>query len=78
MKVLRKCDGCTAMPRDNSSRANARHAKAKRAAALSRAELGWPTTPRRPAAGVTSMAVKAEDPAIRAMIDAAMADKPHQ
>ena len=63
------------MPRDNSARANARHAKAKRDAALSRAELGWPTAPRISAAGVTSMAVKAEDQAVRKMVDEAMARK---
>lgn len=58
-----------------SASATDRHAKAKRSAALGRVELCYPTSPRVAAAGVTSMAVKSEDPAIRKMIDHAIALK---
>ena len=61
------------MPRDLKSNENQRRAKGRRAAALARVELGFPTSPRVPASGATSMAVKAEDPATRALIDAALA-----
>lgn len=61
------------MPRDIKSSENQRRAKGRRSAALARVELGFPTSPRVPAAGATSMAVKAEDPATRALIDAALA-----
>ena len=50
------------MPRDFRASENTRNAKARRAAALQRVELGFPTVPRVPAAGATSYAVKAEDP----------------
>lgn len=63
------------MPRDNAARSNARHAKAKRATALARIELGQPSTSRTAAAGPTSMAVKTCDPALRAIIDAAVAKR---
>lgn len=63
------------MPRDIRANENQRRAKGRRAAALARVELGQTTVPRESAAGPTSMAVKAEDPAIRAMIDAALAKR---
>lgn len=44
-------------------------AKAKRVSALSRGELRYPTEPRAPAQGVTAMAVKTIDPAVRKMIE---------
>mgnify|MGYP001562615510 CR=1 FL=1 len=61
------------MPRDMSARDNERRARAKRQAALERIEFKYPSAPRRSAAGVTSLAIKAEDPAIRRMIDEALA-----
>jgi hypothetical protein len=63
------------VPRDLKASENRKKAAAARSNALARIELGQPTTPRVSAAGATSMAVKAEDPAIRAMIDAALAAK---
>lgn len=62
------------MPRDLSSRENERRAKAKRQSALERTEFKYPSAPRLPAAGVTSLAIKAPiDPAVRRMIDEAIA-----
>ncbi len=61
------------MTKRRSAHDTDRHAKAKRSTALSRVELGQPTTPRAPAAGVTSMAVKVQDDATRKMIDVAVA-----
>jgi hypothetical protein len=52
-----------------------RRARAKRSSALARNELRQPSVPRVSAAGPTSPAIKAEDPAIRAMIDAAIAER---
>jgi hypothetical protein len=46
--------------------------------ALSRPELGYPTSQRAPAAGPTSMAVKVEDPETRRMIDEAVARRNQQ
>lgn len=63
------------MPRDRKASENRKRAKALRETALSRVEIGLPTVPRISAAGPTSMAVKAEDPNIRAMIDAALAKR---
>lgn len=63
------------MPRDLRANENQKRAKARRGAALARVELGQPTVPRTSAAGPTSMAVKVEDPNIRAMIDAALAKR---
>lgn len=63
------------MPRDPRAPSTDRHTRAKRDSALKRIELSWPTEPRRSAAGVTSAPVKAEDPALRAMIDAALAKR---
>lgn len=50
-------------------------AKLKRADALDRPEIRGPSTPRRPAAGVTSAALKVEDPAVRQIIDEALSRK---
>lgn len=61
------------MPRDYRARENQKRAQAKRQTALDRPELLQPTTPRRSAAGPTSMAIKDEDPATRRMIDEALA-----
>lgn len=61
------------MPRDIRATQNTKIAKARRQAALARPEVLQPTTPRVAAAGVTSMAIKAEDPATRRMIDEAIA-----
>lgn len=61
------------MPRDFMAAENTKRAKAKRQAAIDRPELLQPTTPRRSAAGPTSMAIKDEDPATRRMIDEALA-----
>ena len=47
-----------------------RAARAKRSSALARGEFREPSVPRISAAGPTSPAMKAEDPATRAMIDA--------
>lgn len=47
-----------------------RQAKARRESALSRGELRLPTTPRDPAAGPTSMAMKRQDPGDALLIDA--------
>lgn len=58
------------MPRDFKASEMVKRLKSIRSAALARNELRQPTSPRIPAAGATSMAIKAEDPAIRAMIDA--------
>ncbi len=46
--------------------------KLKRETAVERRELRWGTTPRVQADGVTSPAMKAEDPALRRMIDEAI------
>lgn len=48
-------------------------AKLKRADALDRPEIRGPSVPRRAAAGVTSAALKVEDPDVRRMIDEALA-----
>ena len=61
------------MPRDNRANQNEKRAKGRRAAAIARVELGQPTVPRESASGATSMAIKAEDPKVRAMIDDALA-----
>ena len=61
------------MPRDIRATQNTKIAKARRQAALARPEVLQQTTPRVTAAGVTSMAIKAEDPATRRMIDEAIA-----
>lgn len=51
----------------------ARRAKARREGALARNELRQDSIPREAAAGATSFPIKAEDPATRALIDAALA-----
>ena len=48
-------------------------AKGKREDALGRLEFRYPSEPRAAAAGATSFPVKADDPAIRKMIDEALA-----
>lgn len=53
-------------------RADEKLAKFRRAKALDRNEFRHPSEPRTPAAGITSFPVKAEDPAVRAMIDEAL------
>ena len=63
------------MPRDFKASENTKRAKARRQAALDRPELRGPSTPRLSAAGPTSMAVKAEDPATRRLIDEALAKR---
>lgn len=57
------------MPRDYRARENQMMAKAKRASALKRGEMGRPTVPRVAPASATSATIKAEDPALRKMID---------
>lgn len=52
-----------------------RAARAKRSSALARGEFKNPSVARVSAAGPTSPAMKAEDPAVRAMIDAALAKR---
>lgn len=61
------------MPRDLRATENQKRAKARRQAALARPEMLQPSTPRRSAAGPTSMAIKTEDPATRRLIDEAIA-----
>lgn len=51
------------------TRVNIKAAKARRNLALARGELRTETTPRIFPTGVTSMAIKAEDPAHRQMVD---------
>lgn len=63
------------MPRDFSANENMKRAKARRQAAMLRPEILQPTVPRVSAAGPTSMAVKAEDPEIRRLIDEALAKR---
>lgn len=58
------------MPRDASARENRLRSKARRAHALQRLDLRDPTSPRQPAAGPTSHAVKKINTADRAAIDA--------
>lgn len=61
------------MTRGLSSRQNAARAKAGRQIAINRSELRQPSQPRETAAGPTSLAVKAVDPATREMIEAFLA-----
>ena len=63
------------MPRSLSHRDNQRRAKGRRDSALQRMEMERPTEARQAASGITSPAIKAEDPALRAMIDAALAKR---
>lgn len=49
------------MPRDLHAGESLRRARARRESAMARQELGQPTSPRDPAAGPTSMAVKRRD-----------------
>lgn len=63
------------MPRDLKSHEHKKMARVRRDKALNRIELREPTTPRVSAAGPTSMAIKAEDPATRRMIDEAVAKR---
>lgn len=59
----------------NSPRIDVRQAMAKREMALARHELSAPTAPRIPSGGPVSMAIKAEDPAVRSMVDAFLAKR---
>ncbi|MDO8535059.1 MAG: hypothetical protein Q7S17_10020 [Xanthobacteraceae bacterium] len=61
------------MTKRRSAHAVDRQAKATHSRALARPELGQPTTPRAPAVGVTSMAVKVQDAETRRIIDEALA-----
>lgn len=61
------------MPRDLKAHENTKRVKARRAHALARLDLRQPSTPRVPAAGATSHAVKVMDPAAEAAIAAFMA-----
>jgi len=63
------------MPRDIRATQNTKIAKARRQAALARPEILQPSAPRVSAAGITSMAVKAEDPETRRLIDEALAKR---
>lgn len=63
------------MPRDIRQGEAAKRAKARRAHALERREIGQPTAPRVSAAGAVSMAIKATDPADRLLIEAFLASK---
>lgn len=58
------------MPRNLRANENRKRAIAKREGAMRRVELGQETVPRAPAAGVTSMAVKARDPEVDRMVEA--------
>lgn len=55
-----------------ANEAEHKRAREKRTAALARLELNWKTEPRKSPAGVTSAPIKAEDPAVRRMIDEAL------
>lgn len=61
------------MPRDLRANENTKRIKARRAHALARLDLREPSTPRSPAAGPISHSIKADDPAVRAAIDAFLA-----
>lgn len=61
------------MTRALKSRTNEKMFKARRDSAMGRPELRIPSEPRAPTAGPTSFPVKADDPAVRQMIDEAMA-----
>jgi hypothetical protein len=63
------------MTRDFRSRTNDKRRRARRDSAMERGEIEQPTTPRESAAGPTSMAVKADDPVLRAQIEDAMRRK---
>lgn len=52
---------------------NLKLAKHRRAVALERNEFRLPSAPRIAAAGATSFPLKAEDPKVRAMVDAELA-----
>ena len=60
------------MSRNLKATRNTKIARVRRDAALARPEMLQPSAPRVPAAGITSMAVKVQDPEIRKMIDDAM------
>lgn len=63
------------MPRDLTQGESAKRAKARRAHALERRELGQPTTPRISPAGPTSMSIKIQDPATVAMVENFLASR---
>jgi hypothetical protein len=61
------------MPRDYRAGENTKRAKARREFAMERNELRQASSPRTPAAGPTSMALKAADPADALLIEAWLA-----
>ena len=61
------------MPRDLKSHERHKQTAARRMHALARLDLREPTSPWEAAAGVTSHAVKAENPELRKLIDDALA-----
>ena len=63
------------MPRDLKAHENAKRMKARRAHALARLDLREPSSPRAPAIGPTSHAVKLVDPASAAAIEAFLSAK---
>lgn len=63
------------MPRARRAHENQKAAKARRVGALGRAELRTESTPREPAVGATSHAVKVTDPATAAAIEAFLATR---
>ena len=63
------------MPRDYRAAENTKRSKARREHALARLDLREESTPREPAIGVTSQAVKVMDPASAAAIEAFMSRK---
>lgn len=63
------------MPRDFKARENQLRSKARRAHALERLDLREPSSPREPAVGPTSHAVKKINTVDQQAIDAFMAEK---
>lgn len=63
------------MPRDLRAHEQTKRNKARRDHALARMDLREPSTPRAPAAGATSHAVKVMDPGTAAAIEAFMKGK---
>jgi hypothetical protein len=55
--------------------ANQKRAKVRRDSALARLEFRYPSERRTAPAGVTSFSIKAEDPALRKLIDDAVAER---
>lgn len=63
------------MPRNLKANENQKRSKARRDHALGRLDLREPSSPRAPAAGATSHAVKVMDPASEAAIAAFLAKR---